>query len=155
MTDNITVRLNAAGITLPAVAAPAGNYSPYVLNGSQLLISGQLPFWNGTLKYVGSIGDTLTVADGQDAARICGLNIIAQAQAALGGDLGRVRRCLRLGGYVRGVPGFDQQAQVLNGASDLMAAVFAAAGKHVRIAVGVTDLPLGAAVEVDALFDVA
>jgi len=153
MSHDIDARLTAQGITLPAPAAPAANYVPYVIEGGLLTISGQLPIENGAVAVTGKLGAGLGVADGQRAGRLCAVNILAQAQAALG-DLGRIRRCIRLGGFVASTPDFTEQHLVLNGASDLIAFVLGDAGKHARAAVGVPSLPRDAAVEVEALFAV-
>ncbi|PKU24205.1 RidA family protein [Telmatospirillum siberiense] len=150
----IDTRLAELGITLPVAAAPAANYVPFVLNGNQLILSGQLPFQDGKLIHLGHLGDKLTVEEGYQAARLCGINLIAQIKAAVG-DLDRVRRILRLGGFVASTATFADQPKVINGASDLMVEVFGDAGRHARSAVGVPALPLGVAVEIDALVDVS
>ncbi len=152
--SKVETRLAELGITLPAAAAPAANYVPFVLAGTQLFLSGQLPFQDGKLVHLGHLGDTLTVDQGYQAARLCGINLIAQIKAAVG-DLDRVRRILRLGGFVAGTASFTDQPKVVNGASDLMVAVFGEAGRHARSAVGVPSLPLGVAVEVDAVVEVS
>jgi enamine deaminase RidA (YjgF/YER057c/UK114 family) len=150
----IEIRLAELGITLPAAAAPAANYVPYVLNGTQLILSGQLPFQDGKLVHLGHLGDKLTIDEGYQAARLCAINLIAQIKMAIG-DLDRVRRVLRLGGFVASTATFVDQPKVINGASDLMVAVFGDAGRHARSAVGVPSLPLGVAVEVDAVIEVS
>lgn len=151
MSHEIDERLAAQGIKLPSPAAPAANYVAFVVDGGLLTISGQLPMENGALAVKGKLGSGVSLEDGQRAARLCAINILAQAQAALG-DLGRIRRCVRLGGFVASAPDFVEQHKVVNGASDLIAGILGAAGKHARAAVGVPSLPLDAAVEVDALF---
>lgn len=143
------------GIELPTPAPPAGAYVPFVVAGRLLLVAGQLPMWNGTLKYDGRVGAEITLEDGIAAARLCGLNLLAQARAACDGDLGRVRRVLRLGGFVQAAPGFTDHPKVLNGASELMVEVFGQAGRHVRVAVGAASLPMAAAVEIEGMFDIA
>jgi enamine deaminase RidA (YjgF/YER057c/UK114 family) len=153
MTDAIDDRLKALGITLPAAPAPAGSYVPFVLEGGLLTISGQLPMEDGNVAVKGRLGDAVSLEDGQRAARLCAINILAQAKAALG-DLGRIRRCIRLGGFVASTADFTDQPQIVNGASDLIVEVLGAAGRHARAAVGVASLPRGAAVEVEALFSV-
>ncbi len=153
MSVTIQERLDAAGIVLPTPAAPAANYVAYVLEGGLLTISGQLPFENGVLGVTGKLGGGISLAEGQRAARLCAINILAQAQAALD-DLGRIRRCIRLGGFVASTPDFIDQHRVVNGASDLIAEILGEAGRHARAAVGVAALPLDAAVEVEALFAV-
>jgi enamine deaminase RidA (YjgF/YER057c/UK114 family) len=153
MTD-IPARLAALGLSLPTPAAPAANYVPYVLDRGTLYISGQLPIGADGALIRGRLGDDMDVEAGAAAARACALNILAQVGAALGGDWARVARCVRLGGFVACTPDFTKQPLVINGASDLIAAVLGDAGKHARAAVGAPALPLGAAVEVEATFAV-
>lgn len=154
MTQNVADRLKELGVTLPSPAAPAANYVPYTRSGNLLIISGQLPMVDGKVAFTGKLGANVSLEMGQEAARICAINIIAQVNAALGGDLQKVRRCLRLGGFVACTPDFTQHPQVVNGASNLIADVFGEAGKHARAAVGVPALPFDTAVEVDAMFEV-
>jgi len=153
--STIEARLEELGITLPEAAAPAANYVPYVQTGNLVVVSGQITLENGTLKYVGRMGEDFTTEEGYEAAKLCGLNLIAQVKAACGGDLDRVQRVVRLGGFVNCTADFTDQPKVINGASDLMAAVFGDKGKHARAAVGVNTLPLGVAVEVEGLFEIA
>lgn len=153
MSKGAEARLAALGIELPGAAAPAANYVPYVLTGNQLWIAGQVPFENGKIKYRGKVGRDLSVEDGVAAARTCGLNILAQARAALG-SLDRVRRVVKLGGFVNAPPEFTNHPKVINGASDLLVDVFGEAGKHARFAVGAGSLPLDSAVEIDAVLEV-
>ncbi len=153
MSHEIDQRLAAQNITLPTPAPPAANYVPFVISGGLLTISGQLPMENGAIAVKGKLGGGVSLEDGQRAARLCAINILAQAQAALG-DLGRIKRCVRLGGFVASTPDFVEQHKVVNGASDLIAAILGEAGIHARAAVGVSALPLDAAVEVEALFAV-
>jgi len=155
MSDAIEDRLKALSIALPEAAAPAANYVPYVISGNLLYISGQLPTDGGKMIATGHLGANVTLEDGQKAARACAINIIAQAKAALGGDLGRVTRILRINGFVASTPDFTEQHLVINGASDLLAEVFGEAGRHSRAAVGMAALPLGAAVEIDAILEIA
>lgn len=152
MAGRIDARLQELGITLPVAAAPVANYVPFVISGNQLWISGQLPLQEGALKYSGSTGDAVSVDEAADAARICAMNILAQAKAALG-DLDRISRVVKLTGFVNAAPGFTDQPKVINGASDLMVEVLADKGRHARSAVGVSGLPLGAPVEVDAVIE--
>ncbi len=154
MSTNIENKLAELGITLPQAAAPAANYVPFVISGNLLFVSGQLPMEGGKIAVAGTLGGDVTLDDGQKAARLCAINIIAQARAALG-DLDRVTRVVRLGGFVASAPGFTDQPKVVNGASDLMVTVFGDAGRHARAAVGVNVLPLGAAVEIDAIIEFA
>jgi len=146
-------RLAALGLELPAPAAPVAAYVPLVIAGGLAHVSGQLPFIDGRL-VTGRLGEDLSVEDGAAAARACGLMILAQLKAALG-SLERVERVVKLGAFVNSTGAFVDQPKVANGASELMAAVFGDAGKHARSAVGVPVLPLGAAVEVDAIVAVS
>lgn len=150
----IDARLSELGLTLPQAAAPAANYVPYVQSGNLVFVSGQITLENGDLKFVGRVGEDFTTEQAYEAAKLCGLNLIAQVKAACGGDLDRVTRVVRLGGFVNCTPDFTDQPKVINGASDLMAEVFGDAGKHARAAVGVNSLPLGVAVEVDGVFEI-
>ncbi|MFM2045427.1 MAG: hypothetical protein RLY86_4003 [Pseudomonadota bacterium] len=154
MTGTIDARLNELGITLPAAAAPVAAYVPFVRTGNQLFISGQIPLVNGEVTHKAKLGADYGVEQGQDAARACALNILAQAKAALDGDLDRVVRVVKLVGFVNSTPDFVDQPKVINGASELMVQVFGDAGKHARSAVSAASLPLGVAVEVEAILDV-
>ncbi|MCG8544655.1 MAG: RidA family protein [Alphaproteobacteria bacterium] len=154
MAGNIEARLEELNIELPNAASPAANYVPFVITGNQLWVAGQVPFWNGEITHRGKVGDTLSVDDGAASARICGLNIIAQAKSALG-DLDRVVRFVKLGGFVNATPDFTDHPKVINGASDLIVEVFGDAGKHARFALGASGLPLNAATEVDAVIEIA
>lgn len=155
MPGRIEARLQSLKIELPNAAAPMANYVPAVRSGNLLFVSGQICQWNGERRFTGKLGAEIGLEDGKAAARLCGLNLLAQAKRALDGDLDRIVRVVRLGGFVNAVPGFTDQPQVVNGASDLMVEVFGDAGRHARAAVGVGSLPGGAAVEVDAIFEVA
>lgn len=154
MTGNIASRLKQMGVSLPAAVAPGANYVPTVRTGNLLFISGQVPVRDGKTEFVGKLGGSISVAQGQQAARLCAINILAQVAGALDGDLDRVVRCVRLGGFVNAVPEFTEQPQVINGASDFIVEVFGDAGKHARAAIGVGSLPRGVAVEVDAIFEI-
>ena len=145
----ITARLAELGLTLPEAAAPVAAYVPVVVAGGLAHVSGQLPFVAGKL-IRGRLGEDVSLEEGYAAARACGLMLIAQLKAALG-SLDRVERVVKLGGYVNSAADFTDQPKVVNGASELMVAVFGDAGMHARSAVGVPALPLGAAVEVDAI----
>ena len=151
--SKIASRIKELGIELPNAAFPAANYIPFVLSGNQVVISGQIPFWNGELVGLGKLGSNLTVEAGGKIARICGLNLLAQLQVASGGDLDRVSRVVKLGGFVNCIDTFTDQPEVINGASDLMVEVFGDKGRHARFAVGVGSLPRGVAVEVDGVFE--
>ena len=148
---SIADRLKELSITLPNAAAPAANYVPFVQSGSMLYISGQLPFDDGQLLNNGRLGESVTTEQGYLAARQCAINIIAQIAAA--GALEKVKRVVRLGGFVNSSADFTDQPQVVNGASDLFVAVFGDAGRHARAAVGVPALPKGVSVEVDAVVE--
>jgi enamine deaminase RidA (YjgF/YER057c/UK114 family) len=141
-------------IELPKAASPVANYVPVVIAANFAYVAGQVTVWNGEFKYQGKLGKDFDVAAGQQAARICGLNILAQLRGALGGDLDRVKRCVKLNVFVNSLADFTDQPKVANGVSDLMVEVFGDAGKHARAAVGVNVLPLNVAVEVDAVFEV-
>ncbi len=150
MTDSeIEAKLAELGLVLPEPAAPVAAYVPVVVAGGLAHVSGQLPFIDGVL-IKGRLGEDVTTGEGYDAARACGLMILAQLKAALG-SLERVERVVKLGAFVSSTADFTDQPKVANGASELMAAVFGDSGKHARSAVGVPVLPLGAAVEVDAI----
>ena len=153
MSGRVDARLAELSIDLPTAAAPAANYVPSVNQDGMLYISGQLPMRDGTLFFQGKCGRDLDLANAREAARLCGINIIAQAKAALG-DLDRVNRIVKLTGFVNGTAEFDQQPQVINGASDLMVEVFGDSGRHARSAVGVASLPFGVAVEIEAILAV-
>jgi enamine deaminase RidA (YjgF/YER057c/UK114 family) len=155
MSDAIEGRLKELGIVLPQAAAPAANYVPYVISGNLLYLSGQLPMENGKIAVTGHLGKNVDVAGGQRAAELCAINILAQAKAALGGDLGRIKRLIKLNGFVASTPDFVEQHLVINGASNLLANVLGEAGKHARAAVGMAALPLNAAVEIDAILEIA
>jgi enamine deaminase RidA (YjgF/YER057c/UK114 family) len=155
MSATIEARLKELGITLPQAAAPAANYVPYVISGSLLYISGQLPMENGKVAITGHLGDGVDVQTGQRAAELCAINILAQASAALGGDLGRITRVVKLNGFIASVPTFVEQHLVMNGASNLIATILGDAGKHARAAVGMAALPFNAAVEIDAVLEIA
>jgi len=152
--SKIDSRLKDLGLEIPSPVAPVANYVPYVIAGRELFISGQVSMSaDGLIK--GKLGADLDVAKGADAARACAINLIAQMKAALDGDLDRVRRIVKLTGFVNCTPDFTDQPKVINGASDLMVEVFGEAGRHARAAVGAPSLPLGAAVEVDAIVEIA
>ncbi len=147
-------RLQQLDIVLPEPMAPVANYVPYVLHGGLLYISGQLPMGPEGLEYEGKVGGKFDVEEGQRAARLCALNILSQARAAVG-SLDKIERCIRLGGFVNAGAGFRHHPAVINGASDLIVEVFGEErGKHVRIAVGADNLPFDAPVEIEALFAV-
>ncbi len=150
--STISQRIHELGLTLPEPAAPIASYVPFVITGNLVFISGQLPRANGQLTAIGRVGADIDLATAQKAAELCALHIIAQLNVACGGDLDRVEQCVKLGGFVSSAPDFYDQPKVINGASDLIQKVFGAHGKHARSAVGVSNLPLNAAVEIDAVF---
>lgn len=153
MSGTIAARLAELGLTLPDAPAPAANYVPFARTGNLVMVSGQISKdANGLI--TGQLGADVDVEGGYAAARVCGLNLIAQMNAALDGDLDRIVRVVRLGGFVNCTADFHQHPQVVNGASDLMVEVFGEAGKHARAAVGSVSLPLNVAVEVDGIFEV-
>lgn len=147
-------KLQENGYELPKVAAPAANYVPYVVTGNLVNVSGQIPFLNGEKMHMGRLGDDLSVEEGAKAAQACALNILAQVNEAVGGDWSRVKRCVKLGGFVNSTPDFTDQPLVVNGASDLIGNVMGESGRHARFAVGAPSLPLGVAVEIDAIFEI-
>ncbi|MDD3021645.1 MAG: RidA family protein [Alphaproteobacteria bacterium] len=146
-------KLIELGLALPDVAPAAANYVPYVLSGNHLFIAGQIPFLNGEKMHIGRLGETLSVEQGQDAAKACALNILAQLKHAIAGDWNYLVKCVKLGGFVNATTDFDQHPAVINGASDLLVAVLGEKGRHARFAVGVNNLPFGVAVEIDAIFE--
>lgn len=150
---DIADKLQELGLELPSAAAPAANYVPYVVSGKQIFISGQIPFLNGEAMHQGRVGDDLSVEQGAEAAKACALNILAQANAAVDGDWSKIKRLVKLGGFVQAVADFKDQPEVVNGASDLFVAVMGDAGRHARFAVSAADLPRGVAVEIDAIFE--
>jgi enamine deaminase RidA (YjgF/YER057c/UK114 family) len=155
LSETIEQRLSRLGVILPTAAPPAANYLPYILHGGVLYISGQLPLIEGAVSCRGKLGDSVNLEAGQAAARVCAINILAQAKAALDGDLERVSQILRITGYVASSPDFTDQHLVINGASNLLAEVLGPPGRHARAALGVAALPLDAAVEIDAIIAVA
>lgn len=154
MTSDVETRLKALGYELPPAPKPVANYVPFLIAGDQLFISGQIAKAADGTVLSGTLGAGLDVAAGQAAARLCALNILAQAKSALG-DLGRIKQVLRLTGFVSSTPGFFDQPLVVNGASDLIGEALGGAGKHTRAAVGVASLPANAAVEIDAILQIA
>lgn len=154
MTGKIEARLNELGITLPKAAAPVANYVPYVITGSLVFISGQGPMGPNGPEFKGKVGRDLDVEEGRKAARLTALNVIAQLKEAVGGDLDRVKRCVKLLGFVNSTADFIQQPAVINGASDVMVEIFGDAGRHARSAVSAPSLPVDIAVEVEAIFEI-
>jgi enamine deaminase RidA (YjgF/YER057c/UK114 family) len=151
MAGEIEARLKALDLVLPEVPSPVADYVSFLHLNNQLYVAGQLPLKKGQIAVAGTLGANLDIDQGWEAARLCALNILAQAKAALG-DLDRIVQCLRLTGYVNAVPGFTDHPKVINGASELIVKVLGQKGRHTRAAVGCSSLPLNAAVEIDALF---
>ena len=152
--SQIEARLEALGIELPQPSTPGANYVPFVRSGALVFLTGQLSQWNGERRFIGKLGREYGVPDGQAAARLCVLNLLAHLRVAVAGDLDRVVRVVRVAGYVNSTPEFVGQSQVMNGASDVLVDVFGSAGKHTRMAVGVSALPYDVAVEVEGVFEV-
>jgi enamine deaminase RidA (YjgF/YER057c/UK114 family) len=154
MAGKIDGRLASLGIELPQAVVPSANYVPARRLSNQIYISGQVPSQAGKDKYTGKLGSDFSVEEGQAAARLCAINILAQLKQALDGDLDRVVGVIRLGGFVNAEPSFGDHPKVINGASDLMVEVFGDAGRHARVAVGCYSLPRNVPVEVEAIFEV-
>lgn len=155
MAGTVESKLANLGIVLPSPVAPVANYVPFVRSGNMLVVSGQLCFAEGgKLAAKGQLGAGVSIEDGQKAARACAINLLAQVKAAIG-DLDKVVRVVRLGGFINSAPGFAEGPKVMNGASDLMVEVFGDKGRHARSTVGVSALPVDAAVEVEGLFEIA
>jgi enamine deaminase RidA (YjgF/YER057c/UK114 family) len=152
--SQVDTRLKALGIELPEPSTPGANYVPFVRTGNLVFVSGQLAQWNGERRYVGKLGREFGLAEGQEAARLCVLNLLAHLRQALAGDLDRVVQTVRLAGYVNSMPDFFEQSQVMNGASDAVIQALGSAGKHTRMAIGVSALPYDVAVEVEGIFEV-
>ena len=154
MAGTYETRLNEMGQTVPDAPAPAANYVPYVIVGDMLYVSGQIAKGDDGL-IIGKLGDDMDVAGGQAAAQVCALNLIAQLKAACGGDLDRLKRVVKLSGFVNSTPDFTDHPAVINGASDFVGEVFGEAGAHARAAVGCSSLPFGVAVEVEGIFQIS
>ncbi len=148
----IAVRLAQLGIQLPASGAPVANYVPFTKRNGLVFLSGQLPLKDGLLTHTGRLGADLTLLQGQEAARQCAINLLANLRLACDGDLDRVEACLKVTGFVSSAETFHEQAAIVNGCSDLIVDIFGEVGRHARSAVGVNVLPLGAPVEIDAIF---
>lgn len=155
MIEPVSQRLARMGIALPVAAAPAANYAPWMRHGDLLYISGQLPLNADGLACKGRLGEGVTLDEARQAARLCAINILAQVNAALDGDLDRIARIVRITGFVASAGDFTDQHLVVNGASDFLVEALGERGRHARAAVGVAALPLGAAVEIDAIVAIA
>ena len=150
---NLSQKLKEFSINLPEVSLPAANYVPCVISGTTLFVSGQLPMEQGKPQFIGKVGREFTIEQGQECAKLCTINVLAHVSKVLGGDLSRIKRLIRLGVFVNAPDDFTDHPKVANGASDLMVNLMGEAGKHARFAVGVSGLPFGVAVEVDATFE--
>ncbi len=153
MSDSLHPRVQALGLTLPTPSQPAANYINHVISQNQLFISGQIPVEDGRPAFLGRVGESLSTEEGAQAAQLAALGLLGQLNAALGGDLTRLVRTLRLGVFIASSGDFKQQSLVANGASNLLVNALGERGRHVRTAVGVSSLPAGVAVEVDAIFE--
>lgn len=155
MSAEIDAKLSELGLSLPDAPAPAANYEPYVISGKMLYISGQISIDADGGLIVGKLGENATTSDGAHAASRCALALLAQVKAACGGDMSRLKRVVKLTGFVNSTPGFTEQPAVINGASNLLVDLLGDAGKHARAAVSAASLPLGVAVEIEAIFELA
>jgi enamine deaminase RidA (YjgF/YER057c/UK114 family) len=151
----IASRLAQLQITLPEPPKPVASYVGFVREGNLVFVSGQLPFVDGKLVRTGIVGADVSLEEAAAAARVCAINLLAQAKSACGGDVEKIVRCVRLGGFIACTPAFADHAKIVNGASDLMAQVLGEAGQHARTSVGVASLPMNACVEVEAIFALA
>ena len=155
MPGRIDVRLAELDITLPSAMPPIANYVPYAVTGNLVVVSGQVPAMDGKIAITGMVGAGVSIDRGKEAARLCFINVLVHLKVACGGDLDKVKRVVRLGGFIASPPEFTQHAQVMNGASDLAVAVFGEAGRHARTTIGVPALPADAAVEVEGMFEIS
>ena len=153
MNNDINSKLEELSIQLDEASSPAGSYVPFVISNNLVFISGQLPFINGKLTIKGKVGDSVSLDDGIIMAEACAKALLSQLKSACGGNLNKVKRVVKLGGFVASTPDFIDQPKVINGASDTISKIFGDAGMHTRTAVSVNSLPLGVAVEVDAIFE--
>ena len=154
MDGRIATRLKALGVSLPVAQPPVASYVPYEITGNLVVVSGQLPMLAGKLGWMGKLGQEVSQEEGVAAARQCLLNLLAHVNAACDGDLDRVARVVRLGGFVACTPTFTSHPAVINGASDLVVEIFGDTGRHARAAIGVPSLPLDAPVEIDGMFEI-
>jgi len=154
MAGAVEQRLKQLGVEIPTPAAPVANYVGFVKTGNLVFVSGQVTMQGGKPQFIGKLGREISVEQGQEAAKLCAINIVAQLKAACEGDLDRVERIVKLGGFVNSAPDFTDQPKVINGASDFMVAVFGDKGRHARAAVSAGSLPLGVAVEIDCVAEI-
>ena len=153
--SNLDAKLTEMGLTLPDAPAPAANYIPYVISGNLVFVSGQISIDESGSLITGKLGDELDVAAGAKAAERCALSLLAQVKAACGGDTSRLKRVVKLTGFVNSGPDFTDQPKVINGASDLLVGLLGDAGRHSRSAVSAAALPLNVAVEIEGIFEIA
>jgi enamine deaminase RidA (YjgF/YER057c/UK114 family) len=153
MSGTIEAKLAEMGIELPEAPAPAANYVPYVISGDLVFVSGQIPK-NDDGMILGRLGDTMSIEDGQEAAKACAIALLAQVKAACGGDLDRLAKVVKLGGFVNATADFTDHPSVINGASDFIGDLLGDVGAHARAAVGCSSLPLGVAVEIEGIFQI-
>ena len=153
--SKILENLNALNIIIPKVTSPAANYIAYRISQNTIYIAGQIPILNGKLPYTGKVGDKISESEGKEAAKLCGINILAVLNTALDNDLDRVSKCLKIGVFINAIQSFTNHPEVANGISDLMVAVFGDKGKHSRFAIGAASLPRNASVEADAIFEIS
>ncbi len=153
-TIKVEQKLKELGIEMPKVTAPLGSYKPAVISGNLIFVSGQLPLKDGTLLLKGKVGAEVSIEDGIEAARVAAINSVSVMKSELG-NLNRITRVIKVTGYVSSAPGFDMQAKVINGASDLFYEIFGEIGRHARAAVGVYELPLGAPVEIEVIAEIS
>jgi enamine deaminase RidA (YjgF/YER057c/UK114 family) len=151
----VDARLKELGIELPTPAPPMANYIPFSTTGNLVIVSGQVPLEDGKIRYVGKVGASLSIEEGRAAVRLCFINVLAQLRVACGGDLDRVRKVVRLGGFIASPADFSQHPTVMNGASDLAVEIFGEAGRHARTTIGVPALPGDCAAEVEGMFEIA
>ena len=147
-------RLKNANIVLPEAPIPQANYVPYVITGNQVFVSGQVPFIGTQRHFIGKVGRDFDLKQAQQCSRIVALNIVSQVKSACNGDLDRVKRCVKLGGFINCTPDFCEHPQVINAASDVMVEIFGELGRHARFAVGAPSLPFNVAVEIDGIFEI-
>lgn len=153
MSGQIEAKLASMGVTLPDAPAPAANYVPFVISGDLVFVSGQISKDDSGL-IIGKLGDDMSIEQGQAAAKVCALNLLAQVKAACGGDLDRLVKVVKLGGFVNSTLEFTNHPQVINGASDFIGDLLGETGAHARAAVGCSSLPLGVAVEIEGIFQI-
>ena len=155
MAGRIDARLAELGIDIPVPPIPVASYLPYVVTGNLVVIAGQVTLEDGKVKYVGRLGETISVEDGEAATRLCALNVLSQLKAACDGDLDRVTKVVRLNAFFNATPDFADHARLFNVASDLMAEIVDESGRHTRVNVGVSSLPLNVPLELDGIFEIA